>query len=101
MQRRIEASDWAHGHCRDCTAPTPYRIPFDGVSNWTATAASAAKPGCEGFVLDIVAALRKESELKPESLAREYRPPAALARVGELETREPRMTVHITLQNTP
>jgi hypothetical protein len=31
MQRRIEASDWAYGYCRDCTAPMPYRIPFDGV----------------------------------------------------------------------
>ena len=68
MQRRIEASDWAGGYCRDCAAPTPYRIPFDGVSNWTATVASAAKPGCEGCLLDIVAVLRKECDLKPEPL---------------------------------
>ena len=26
IQRRIEASDWADGFCRDCTAPEPYRI---------------------------------------------------------------------------
>ena len=68
MQRRIEESDWANGYCCDCSAPTPYRIPYDGISNWTATVASAAKPGCEGFLFDIVAALRKECELKPESL---------------------------------
>jgi hypothetical protein len=94
MQRRIDGSDWGNGYCSGCPAPTPYRIPFDGVSNWTATVASTAKPRCEGLVLDIVAALRKECKLKPESLA--YRPPAALARLGELETREPRMTVPIT-----
>jgi hypothetical protein len=46
IQRRIEVSNWADGYCRDCAAPTPYRIPFDGISNWTATVASAAKPGC-------------------------------------------------------
>jgi hypothetical protein len=67
MQRRIAASNWADGFCRDCTAPEPYRIPHDGTSNWTA--AVAAKPGCEGFMLDIIAALRKECELKPESLS--------------------------------
>jgi hypothetical protein len=69
MQRRIEASDWANGFCRDCVAPSPYRIPHDGVSNWTATVASSAKPGCEGFVFGIIAGLRDECELKPESLA--------------------------------
>ena len=69
MQRRIETSGWAHGHCRDCTAPTPYRIPFDGVSNWAATVASTAKPGCEGFIFAIVAALRAECDLKPETIS--------------------------------
>ena len=69
LQRRIETSDWASGYCCDCTAPTPYRIPFDSVSNWTAAVASAAKPGCEGFLLDIVAALRSEFELKPETFS--------------------------------
>jgi hypothetical protein len=69
MQRQIDASSWAHGYCRDCTAPTPYRIPFDGVANWTATVASTAKPGCEGFLLDIVAALRTECELEPETVS--------------------------------
>jgi hypothetical protein len=49
--------------------PTPYRIPHDGVSNWMATVASTAKPGCEGFVFGIIAALRDECELKPETLA--------------------------------
>ena len=67
IQRRIEASDWAHGHCRDCTAPEPYRIPHDGIANWTV--ALAAKPGCEGFLLDIVAAVRRECDLKPETLS--------------------------------
>jgi hypothetical protein len=52
---------------RTATAAT-VRIPYDGISNWTATVASAARPGCEGFLFDIVAALRKECELKPESL---------------------------------
>ena len=68
MQRRIETSTWASGYCRDCSAPTPYRIPYDGISNWTATVASAAKPGCETCLFDIVAALRKECDLNPESL---------------------------------
>jgi hypothetical protein len=69
MQRRIETSKWANGFCCDCTAPTPYRIPFDGIANWTATVASTAKPGCEGFILDIVAALRSECELRAETLS--------------------------------
>jgi hypothetical protein len=69
MQRRIDASSWAHGYCRDCIAPTPYRIPFDGVSNWTATVASTAKPGCESFLLEIVAVLRTECELEPETVS--------------------------------
>ena len=67
LKRRVEASEWANGHCRDCEAPTPYRIPHDGISTWTASFAGA-KPGCEGFLLDLVAALRDECELKAESL---------------------------------
>jgi hypothetical protein len=43
-----------------------YRIPHDG-SNWTA--ALAAKPGSEGFMLDIIAAVREKCELKPETLS--------------------------------
>lgn len=69
LQRRIAASGWANGYCRDCAAPTPYRIPHDGIADWTATVASTAKPGCEGFLLSIVAAVRAECDLKPESLA--------------------------------
>jgi hypothetical protein len=67
IQRRIAMSNRADGFCRDCTAPEPYRIPHDGTSNWTA--AVTAKPGCEGFMLDIIAALREECELIPESLS--------------------------------
>jgi hypothetical protein len=66
IQRRI-ARNWANGFCRDCTAPEPYRIPHDGISNWTV--ALAAKPGCEGFMLDIIAAVRDKCELKPETLS--------------------------------
>jgi hypothetical protein len=69
LGRRIGGSEWADGYCRDCVAPTPYRIPFDGISNWTATVASTAKPGCEGCLLDIVAGLRKECDLPPETLS--------------------------------
>jgi hypothetical protein len=29
----------------------------------------SAKPGCEGFLLDIVAAVREECDLKPETLS--------------------------------
>jgi len=67
LRRRIKEKEWASGYCRDCEAPTPYRIPHDGYSNWTVSFASA-KPGCEGFLLDLVAALREECELKPEHL---------------------------------
>ena len=67
IQRRIEASNWADGFCRDCIAPEPYRVPHDGISNWTA--AAATKAGCEGFLFDIIAALREECELRPESLS--------------------------------
>ena len=69
IQRRIETSKWANGYCCDCTAPTPYRIPFDGVANWAATVASTSKAGCEGFLLDIIAALRGEYDLTPETLS--------------------------------
>jgi hypothetical protein len=67
IQRRIEENDWANGFCRDCTAPEPYRIPHDGIANWAA--AVAGKPGCEGFLLDIVAAVRKERDLKQQTLS--------------------------------
>ena len=67
MQRLISESTWAGGHCARCQAPTPYRIPHDGVANWSAHVATA-KPGCEGFILGIVATVRRECDLKPQTL---------------------------------
>lgn len=69
IQRRIRESTWASGFCADCAAPTPYPIPHDGIANWIAHAAATAKPGCEGFLLGIVAAVRQEYDLRPKSLA--------------------------------
>jgi hypothetical protein len=69
MQHRINENTWAGGYCADCTAPPPYRIPHDGVANWTANIAATAKPGCEGVILQAIAAVRKECDLEPEPLA--------------------------------
>jgi hypothetical protein len=74
MQRRIGTSAWGNGYC---SAPTPYRIPYDGVANWTAHVGAT-----EGFLLGIVAAVRAEYELKPESLT-EAPSPAFLADPSE------------------
>jgi hypothetical protein len=68
MQRRIDSSDWGNGYCSGCPAPTPYRIPHDGITNWTANIASTPKPGCESLILRVVADVRSECDLSPESL---------------------------------
>jgi hypothetical protein len=69
MQQSISENTWASGYCADCPAPTPYRIPHDGVANWTAPIAATAKPGCEGVILQAIAAVRKDYDLEPEPLA--------------------------------
>jgi len=68
MQRRIDASKWADGYCAGCQAPVPWRIPHDGVANWTADVAPTEKRGCEGFVLGIVAAVRRDYDLPAQPL---------------------------------
>src|ERR1041384_1045767 len=73
MQWRISQSRWANGYCAGCTAPTPYRIPHDGVANWTAQVGAAAKPGCESLLLEVIASLREEYDLSPESLSEAVR----------------------------
>jgi hypothetical protein len=55
FQRRINISTWGRGYCVGCPAPFPYRIVHDGVANWTAPVVTT-KPGCEGFILEIIAA---------------------------------------------
>jgi len=69
MQRRIDASTWGSGFCRLCPAPSPYRILNDGIANWTAHVAATAKPGCEGYLLEIVALVRRDYDLPPQSLS--------------------------------
>ena len=66
LQRRIDESTWADSYCAICLAPMPIRIEHDGVANWTAHAASAARPGSEGFLLDIVSSVRRDYDLPPQ-----------------------------------
>jgi hypothetical protein len=68
MQRRIDASKWADGYCAGCQAPIPWRIPHDGIANWTADVAPTEKRGCEGFVLGVVAAVRRDYDLPARPL---------------------------------
>jgi hypothetical protein len=68
MQRRIDGSSSANGYCASCLAPMPFRIEDDGVANWRAHAASTARPGCEGFLLDIVASVRQDYDLPAQLL---------------------------------
>jgi hypothetical protein len=63
IQRRIDGSSWADGYCASSLAPMPFRIEDDGVANWMAHAASTARRGCEGFVLDVVASVRRDYDL--------------------------------------
>jgi hypothetical protein len=68
IQRRIDTSNWARGFCADCEAPFPYRVAHDGIANWIANVAPTAKPGCEGFLLNIVASVRRDYDLPAQSL---------------------------------
>jgi hypothetical protein len=72
IQRRIRASQWANGYCASCEAPLPSRIVHDGVANWIAPVATA-KRGCEGFLLEIVAAARQDYDLPSQSLSEAIR----------------------------
>jgi hypothetical protein len=86
VQRRIDVSTWANGYCVGCSAPTPWRIPHDGTANWMAHPGSTERHGCEGFileviaavrkVLEVIAAVRKDYDLPPQPLS------AAIARPG-------------------
>ena len=68
IQRRINRSAWANGYCAGCTAPVPWRIPYDGIANWMAHAGAAERPGCEGFILEVIAAVRQDYDLPPQPL---------------------------------
>jgi hypothetical protein len=68
MQRRIDVSDWGNGYCSGCPAPTPYRIPYDGIANWTANIAATPRPGCQSLILRVVADVRSEYDLPPEDI---------------------------------
>ena len=69
IQRRIDRSTWANGYCAGCSAPVPWRIPHDGIANWTAHAGSTERPGCEGFILEVIAAVRQDYDLPPQPLS--------------------------------
>jgi hypothetical protein len=66
--RRIVASTWANGYCGVCEAPLPLRIQHDGIANWIAPVPAGAIRGCEGFLLDIVASVRRDYDLPAQSL---------------------------------
>jgi hypothetical protein len=68
IRRRIAASEWADGYCRDCEAPLPMRILHDGVANWIAPVPAGAIRGCEGFLLDVVASVRHDYDLPAQSM---------------------------------
>lgn len=72
IQRRIRASQRANGYCAGCEAPLPSRIVHDGVAKWIAPVATA-KRGCEGFLLEIVAAVRQDYDLPVQSLSETIR----------------------------
>jgi len=69
IQHRIDVSTWADGYCAGCSAPIPWRIPHDGIANWMAHIGSTALPGCEGFVLEVIASVRQEYDLPPQPLS--------------------------------
>jgi len=76
VQRRIDVSTWANGYCVGCSAPTPWRIPHDGTANWMAHPGSTERHGCEGFILEVIAAVRKDYDLPPQPLS------VAIAQLG-------------------
>jgi hypothetical protein len=65
IQHRIAVSTFANGYCAKCTAPKPYRIKHDGCANWSVDIPPAELRGCEGFVLSIVASVRRDYDLRP------------------------------------
>ena len=65
IQRRIDDTNSVNGYCASCLAPLPCRIEDDGIANWTASAASTARRGCEGFLVDIVTSVRLDFDLPP------------------------------------
>ena len=71
--RRIVASKWANGYCGGCEAPIPTRIAHDGVANWIAPPLAGAIRGCEGFLLDVVASVRRDYDLPAQSLTETVR----------------------------
>ena len=66
-RRRIAVSPFANGYCAKCSVPPLYRIEHDGCANWAAAIASTELRGCEGFLLGIVADVRREYDLPSES----------------------------------
>jgi hypothetical protein len=68
IQRRIDVGTWADGYCTGCPAPIPWRIPRDGIANWMAHVGSTSRPGCEGFILEVIASVRQEYDLPPQPL---------------------------------
>ena len=75
IQRRIDVDTWADGYCAGSSAPTPWRIPHDVTANWMALPGSTERAGCEGFVLGVIAAVRQDYDLPPQTLS------AAIARL--------------------
>jgi hypothetical protein len=73
LGRRIVASKWANGYCGGCEAPIPIRIQHDGIANWIAPALAGAKRGCEGFLLDVVASVRRDYDLPGQPLTETVR----------------------------
>jgi hypothetical protein len=67
IQRRKASSLFANGYCGKCAVSPLYRIEHDGCANWAAEIASTALRGCEGFLLGIIAEVRREYDLPPES----------------------------------
>ena len=67
IQRRIATSPFANGYCAKCSVPPLYRIEHDGSANWAAEVAPTELRGCEGFVLGIIADVRRDYDLPPES----------------------------------
>jgi hypothetical protein len=67
IRDRIAVSNWANGYCRTCEAPILTRIEHDGIANWIAHPAATVR-GCEGFLLEIIASVRRDYDLPPQSL---------------------------------
>lgn len=69
IQRRIRLSRWADGYCAGCSAPVPWRIVHDGIANWLAQPGSTERAGCEGHILEVIAAVRRDYDLTPQPLS--------------------------------